>query len=302
MTLIRVSTVSNNLVAILAMILVPISFWNEIISEWFALLLIFFAGIPHGSFDLRLARYKWQNNLHANPMNSQLRIIIIYSLIGLMMSIVCLLFKTLGFLVFLVISILHFGESECKYLGRYWGYLIGIVSILSPITVHPNESLEYLIFFVPEAQFSLVLPILSKVNILILCLLIARIFWLFRIKNLSSYAPNFDKKFVLEILICILSWIVLPPLAGRHTKQHFSTCLELFSAKKDIPKINFSLKNLFNSSDLIILSIVAMVLVLPLTFIFNFFVISEFFAASIVLIAGLTLPHFIVTHGINSEK
>jgi hypothetical protein len=48
--------------------------------------------------------------------------------------------------------------------------------------------------------------------------------------------------------------------------------------------------------DFIVLSILAITLIAPLSLWFNLRDIHQLFAASIVLIAGLTLPHMVVTH------
>lgn len=307
MNQIIINLIKNNLVFLLTVTLIFISFWSKIISEWLALLLVFFAGIPHGAFDLRLAKIKWGNNSQVNLINSPLRVITIYFLTGLLMSSLCLILPTFGLLAFIFVSVIHFGESECRVLGNYWGYLIGIVSILSPVAFHPFEAMDYLSFFIPEAQFILLFPILYKINILILTLILARILYLYLIYKLQSQTSKLNQKFYLEFLSCILSWIILPPLAGfsvwfigRHTKQHFLDCIELFSAPENQEEKKYWVNNFLNS-DFIILSVVAMLLILPLGFKFDLFNIKEFFAASIVLIAGLTLPHVLVTLGIKKD-
>jgi hypothetical protein len=48
--------------------------------------------------------------------------------------------------------------------------------------------------------------------------------------------------------------------------------------------------------DFIVLSILAISLIAPLSLWFNLSDIHQLFAASIVLIAGLTLPHMVVTY------
>jgi len=49
----------NRLLIVLGVILATASAFRPIASEWIALILIILAGIPHGSFDLRLATAKW---------------------------------------------------------------------------------------------------------------------------------------------------------------------------------------------------------------------------------------------------
>jgi hypothetical protein len=105
----------------------------------------------------------------------------------------------------------------------------------------------------------------------------------------------------LERLICLISWLLLPPLAGfsvwfigRHSRQHLELCGKMFQAtKKEIP-IEF-----------LVISLLAIASLAPFMMLFDFSDINQLFAAAICLIAGLTLPHMVVSHGIrdltNSE-
>jgi hypothetical protein len=48
--------------------------------------------------------------------------------------------------------------------------------------------------------------------------------------------------------------------------------------------------------DFLVISLVAILLITPLSLLFDLRDINQLFAATIVLIAGLTLPHMLVTH------
>ena len=55
-------------------------------------------------------------------------------------------------------------------------------------------------------------------------------------------------------------------------------------------------------TDFVLISLLAIAGLIPFSFAFDFSDINQLFAASICLIAGLTLPHMIVSHGIGSEE
>ncbi len=48
--------------------------------------------------------------------------------------------------------------------------------------------------------------------------------------------------------------------------------------------------------DFLVISLVAILLIIPLSLFFDLRDINQLFAATIVLIAGLTVPHILVTH------
>jgi Brp/Blh family beta-carotene 15,15'-monooxygenase len=296
-----------NLVVFLSITLILLSLLSQIAAEWLAIALIFFAGIPHGAFDIRIARMKWQANNKYFLVNNPLGIALIYFLIGLLMSAFCLVFPTTGLLIFILISILHFGEAENKYLGSYWGFLVGCTSILSPITFHPNQALGYLTFFISEENFQWIISYLFPLNILFLVILLSRIIWILKSNQVYAQSLKLPLGFIPELLLCLFSWVVLPPLAGfsvwfigRHSLDHFSSCRTLFLSHNQEQNKNNFLSNKWISFDFLVLSGVAMILILPLTYWFNLSDIKQLFAASIILIAGLTLPHMIVTSRITT--
>lgn len=53
--------------------------------------------------------------------------------------------------------------------------------------------------------------------------------------------------------------------------------------------------------DFVIISVLAVALIIPLNFWFDLRDLHQLFAASIVLIAGLTLPHMIITHAVERK-
>ncbi|MFM1846621.1 MAG: hypothetical protein RL417_95, partial [Pseudomonadota bacterium] len=96
----------------------------------------------------------------------------------------------------------------------------------------------------------------------------------------------------LELLFCLAGWLLYSPLAGfavwfigRHSRGHLRFCRERLTAGRALITAEF-----------LVVSAAAILLILPLGLRFDLNHIEQLFAASIVVIAGLTLPHMFVTH------
>ena len=271
-------TMGNPLVISLAFVLTVASLVAVNASEWLALGLIILAGIPHGSFDLRVAEARW-----LPWCRSRLAVLALYVLIGAAMSAVCLTFPGIGIAVFLAISALHFAQGEMPDSSRTSAACFGVAAITCPIAFHPEAAQGYLSFFVPEAAFAQATPAIRALGVVLFAACIVS-------TALDVHRGRSSQ--LLQRLVCLCAWLVLPPLSGfavwfigRHSRQHLSQCRELFKGAR------FGLP-----SDFIVISLLAILLIIPLAARFNLSDIHELFAASIVLIAGLTLPHMIVSH------
>jgi Brp/Blh family beta-carotene 15,15'-monooxygenase len=276
----------TSLVAALFGALSAISYIAPGQSEWLALALMILAGIPHGSFDLRVAKTRWQG-----AQVSLVQIAVLYLVCVFSMSALCVFVPSLGLSLFLLISAIHFCEGESQgttppdYLR---GLLFGIGSIVLPIGLHLREASEYMAFFVSKSHveyFQSTLSVASQGLALVMLVIIP--LDVVRGNRLSA---------AVERSMCLCAWILLPPLAGfsvwfigRHSRQHLEICRAMFDSKRwGIP------------ADFAAISLLAIVGLLPLALVFEFSDINQLFAASICLIAGLTLPHMIVSRDLQS--
>jgi Brp/Blh family beta-carotene 15,15'-monooxygenase len=253
-------------------------------AEWGALALMICAGIPHGSFDLRVAKAKWRDA----PL-SQKKIVALYlgGVVG--MGGLCVFAPLIGLPLFLCISAIHFSEGEIHATtlpSNVAGTAYGVSAILLPIGLHVQEAQGYMGYFVPPEIFSSIEPPLVFVSYalaLLLGILISA--------SLIS-TKGTDRAEHLQRLICLGAWIILPPLSGfavwfigRHSLKHLQSCSEMFAGSRFGVPLDFAL-----------ISLLAILGLLPFALRFDFSRIEDLFAASICLIAGLTLPHMIVSH------
>ncbi len=255
-------------------------------AEWLALALMIGAGIPHGSYDLRVARTKWRS-----AQLSQVSIVVCYLACVFSMSALCILTPLLGLSLFLVLSALHFAEGESQTLrisDRFGGVLFGLGAILLPIGLHLDQTEPYVEYFVPLQLFDSLRPLVSQSALFFTASI--GLFLAFNLLKRCDVVATFERS------VCLSAWILLPPLAGfavwfigRHSRQHIEVCQQLFKARyQELPL------------DFIVISLLAIMGLAPLTLLFDLSDINQLFAASICLIAGLTLPHMLVSHGIRS--
>ena len=272
------------LVAILFLALTGVSVVDVTLAEWMALILIIVAGIPHGSFDLRVAQTKWGTHGAKRWL-----LITAYLILVILMSGFCLVQPLLGFLSFLAISALHFSEGESldsrsTYSVR--GCCVGVGAIIIPIGMHLDEARNYLAFFVSEPMFVALSPwILATAWGLSGFILLGEIITLVR-------GPQVNRAESIERLLCLVAWMSLSPLAGfavwflgRHSRMHLETCGAMFSETRFTIPLDF-----------LLLSVAAVVLLLPFAWLFDLTDIHQLFTATLALVAGLTLPHIVVSH------
>ncbi len=249
--------------------------YRMIVAEYLALGLILVAGIPHGAFDLHWARRKW-------PAASSVSVAAIYLAIGGGMSLLCLWLPAAGLLAFLVLSAVHFVEGELPRSRFVTAVSFGLASFVLPISFHLESAGGYLSYFLPAAQFQTLAPWLRSAGplLFLLCLTL-----------LSMDALEGRRTELTQRLLCLGGWLFLPPLAGfavwfigRHSRQHLLACRTHFADARS------------GLGDLVVISLLALLLLVPLFLRFDPRDLNQLFAASIILVAGLTLPHMIVTH------
>ena len=274
----------TKLLIALALLLGIVTRLNALWSEWIALLLMIFAGIPHGSYDLRVAEAKWKNGII-----SQKKVVLIYLFSGFTMASIFLLSPTIGFIVFILISFYHFVDGEISLDYLPWrAALFGLSAIILPIGLHFQSASVYMKFFLDSAAIDWLSPVIQIVAIcftVLICLTLILELALWKLKVGTNW---------IELFVCLLGWVLLPPLAGfcvwfigRHSSEHIALCKTLFKNNKVSLPLDF-----------IALSLLAFCLLLPLSLLFDLTDLSQLFTASIILVAGLTLPHVLVTHNL----
>ncbi len=258
-------------------------------SEWVALALIICAGIPHGAFDLRVAERRWSSKLMSRSI-----IVSVYLICVVAMGALCVVRPLEGLLSFLLVSVAHFSEGESDSSSRsskYQGWLYGIGAILLPIGFHLEQARNYVAYFISAAAFSQASVYLSYAALIVAILLVERLVRAALVDNSRGHVDTLQRG------VCLGCWLLLSPLAGfavwfvgRHSRLH----LERYAATLSDSSRGLPL-------DFIAISALAILGLAPLALMFDFSDIGQLFTAALCLIAGLTLPHMIVTHGMREH-
>jgi Brp/Blh family beta-carotene 15,15'-monooxygenase len=242
-------------------------------SEWVALGLILFAGIPHGGYDLQIARERWAGTPAVVRIGGYLGV-------GVAMSLTCLLLPGLGLALFLVLSVVHFAEGETARGREPGAVLMGLSAVAAPILLHGTTAATYMEYFVRiPGEW---LGGFRQVGWVVWGLAALTVVWdLVRRRYSEAWQRG----------LCVAGWLVFPPLAGfsvwflgRHSRQHVADCVSRFAAEGQ-----------GMTASLVATSLLAVLLVGPLLLRFDPRELKQLVAASVILIAGLTLPHMIVT-------
>ena len=186
------------------------------VELWLSIVLILFLGIPHGATDHILFKYL---DIKILGSKSMIRFYAIYLMIGLLYGIIWWLIPTLALVIFLGISMYHFGQSNWQYLdnrlppsSKVWLYMIwgGFVTLM-PLLLH-FENIKAIICLILRIETLQVSPIyLTSAAGLLFFLTTEAILNLFANKILSSTQILQE---LLQIgLLMILFWLT-PPLIG----------------------------------------------------------------------------------------
>ena len=198
-------------------IMIPVTlYFEEILSGNYLNQILLFSlpllwpGLAHGSLDLDIAKHKGivNNNFEA------LLFLLIYILVPVIFFFSWINFPHLFFIIFLFLSILHFGISDCieKSKFAFIEVLIrGIFVISLPFKFHLKESIEIFSFFFVDSFF--LVEVSKYFNYLYFFLVILIIIWL--LKSLIIYKNQRQFFLILSefILLFFCFWFFKPLLS-----------------------------------------------------------------------------------------
>ncbi len=192
------------------------------------LLLILLVGLPHGATDGVIAQY-----FAAKRLLSFTLFLILYSAIAAVACIIWYLAPFAGLVIFMALSISHFGmmdTSESAHLP-YRGIRIfahGVMPILIIATAHSKETAEIFSILIQDDASELIylLQIATPIWALI-------VFWLF------LFQGALGRRAAVEIGILAIVLMLLPPLwgfalyfCGIHSLRHFRKVIRVFQPLK----------------------------------------------------------------------
>ena len=198
--------------------LVSMSIYNVVVEVELiiSILLVLLLGIPHGATDHILFQHIDENFLGAKNL---IQFYLLYLGLGMLYLLVWWFFPILALVLFLVISMYHFGQSNWQYLdnrmqpkGKSLLYFIwGGFAILSPILFHFNELIDIISNIIRRDLVEVQGYWLKRLVFIMMGSNVLVLIYLFWDGILTKRA--FQNEAVALLLLSIL-YIVSPPLLG----------------------------------------------------------------------------------------
>ena len=248
-----------------------------------ALCLVSFIGVPHGSFDGAVAAL-----LGYKSKKQFLLFIFLYTIISIAVVIFWIYFSIIALLIFIFMSIIHFGLCDWSYLNiRNYKWLItlthGMNIIFGIIYFHNEEAFE-IFSFLSNGNFYFFQNYLYIAYSIYLALAIIYFYCSFKEKKMRWG--------ILEMALILIIASQIDPLTGFalyfcfvHTTKHVRAVLK--NTNKYIDNKSFVLKSTAIFTLLTWLGGCAAIIYLS-----NNFSFSESFIKTIFIgLAALTLPH-----------
>lgn len=273
-------------------------------APWIVVASVFIVGIPHGAIDHIMAAELYGLN---QTLKDHLVFYASYLVIMLLVGLLWVLFPVGGMILFLAISIYHFGQADMEefmqsaqyawidYLNR--GVLIiGLIIFSDPSVTYPiiADAIQ-----VDPDRFTTWMPAPSF-SLLIILILYVSISGISVVKGKIIRAPEFFA----DNLVLIILLLVTGPLIGFaiyfalwHSAGHIIEMKEYFKTKgKPLTTLQFYVKAL----PFTLISIVGLALLLLINIQFD--LQNQFLTLMFILISVLTLPHMFIVDKMYSEN
>ena len=277
---------------------------NHSLAPWIVVASVFLIGIPHGAIDHLVS-----SELFGTGQSFKGHIIFYssYLIIMLVLGLIWIFVPIAGMIVFLAISIYHFGQADMEdYLttekkSPFWYiirglFLIGLIIFPSPDVTFPILSAA---MSVPLEQFDSVMP--SNTLALLIILII---YSSFLIKSAIQNEFKSLRIFIVESIILIVLFIISGPLVGFalyfavwHSSGHIIELQQFFQSKGRSLSIYTFYKM---ASPFTFISILGLFILLYIQNIFQ--VEEQFLTLMFILISVLTLPHMLIVDRMYEEK
>jgi Brp/Blh family beta-carotene 15,15'-monooxygenase len=271
---------------------------NESLSVWVLLVSVFLIGIPHGAIDHIVASELFNNK---NNLRSHLIFYSSYLLIMALLGILWLVSPPAGMVVFLLISIYHFGQADMEdFFGEThpslaWSVLRGSFIIGLILFSDPSKTLP-IISDATGISFFYLLSILPDPGVLISGLLLLY-FIAYGISAYNNTIQNPVVFFADAILLTTLFWITGPFIgfalyfAVWHSAGHIFEMIQFFKNRdKSFGLLDF----IYQSIPFTVISLFGLV---GLYYIQDLFGSEQqFITLMFIIISVLTLPHMFVVN------
>lgn len=277
---------------------------NSTIAPWVLIISVFLIGIPHGAIDHIMAAEIFNIEM---KFKDQLLFYGSYLLLMLMIGAVWIFYPIAGMLIFLLISIYHFGQADMEeYLAEgtskplFWHTIRGLYIIL--LIIFSDTSVTYPILeqAMNITEESLLLLISDNTIVIYFSLFIY-----FTITVFGFMIGVFSKNllYIADTITLLALFYFAGPLIGFalyfaiwHSAGHINEMREFFRTKNKTLSIFKFYKLSFP------FTLISVIGLLVLVYIQNAFGVQDMFLTLMfILISVLTLPHMLIVHKMYSS-
>ena len=267
---------------------------NSLISDFStldfaALMAISLIGLPHGAADGAIAGYIG----YTRQPSSLFKFFGLYIAMAVLVIFFWMLFPTISLMVFLTISIIHFGLDVARtkqgWMSLVQGYAHGCVVIVGISQSHKEEVLQIYSFLIGKDAG----PVWVMIDFISIIFLIVLVFYTFKAILDTKWRLEF-----IELLVLLILFSQLPPLVsfaiyfcGLHSVRHFRNIW--LPLRNTIPLRNICLQ--IASFTCITWALGGLIIWLAM---FQVSADVAFIRIIFIGLAALTVPHMILVDGL----
>lgn len=273
-------------------------------APWIVVLSVFLVGIPHGAIDHVVSSELFGTG---QSFKGHLQFYGSYLIIMLLLGLIWIFIPIAGMIIFLVISIYHFGQADMedflnsKIKRPFWYivrglFLIGLIVFSSPDVTYP------IISSAMKISYDLFYSIMPN-NVLALLFILFLYISFVLISVIKKEILNLHI-FILESVVLTMLFLISGPLIGFalyfsiwHSSGHIVELQQFFESKKR----QLSVLQFYKlATPFTVVSVVGLLFLLYIQSIFQ--VEEQFLTLMFILISVLTLPHMLIVDRMYSER
>jgi beta-carotene 15,15'-dioxygenase len=192
---------------------------DGVLATAIAAALILFAGIPHGTLDVEIAALRFDRQ----DFRGKSKIIIAYIICAALMALLWYVLPALALILFLILSIIHFGADWHRDDDRFFSVMVGWALIAMPALSHPDAVASIFEMLTADQSGATIAAILA-------CTAVPAIVGslIFAVREIKQNARLNG----IDVIACLAAAALLPPLVGfavffcgLHSPRHLAEAI-----------------------------------------------------------------------------
>jgi beta-carotene 15,15'-dioxygenase len=182
--------------------------------------IILLVGIPHGTLDVEIAALRFGRQ----DVGGKLKIIVAYLACAAAMALLWAILPSLALIVFLALSIVHFGADWREDGDGFFAMMVGWALIAAPALFHPDSVAAIFEMLTSDHNGAAIAALLACSSIPAIG---GSLIFAAKAINRTDHLNG------INVLSCLVAAVVLPPLAGfavffcgLHSPRHLAEAIE----------------------------------------------------------------------------